>query len=448
MRLINRNFTRLFYGQAVSVVGDFVFDTTLVLWIGTVLLPDNDYAPVAIAGVMIAVALGTLLVGPAAGVYVDRWNHRTTMMAADAARATLILLLAVVALLPSDAITVGAKLALIYTTVLLATGVAQFFNPSRFALLSRLVPETDRAKASGILQATGYTAAIVGPPLAAPLLFTMGAPLALFLNALSFMASFLLVRSVRPAPVPNLSEGLDASGTQEATLRRFISELRDGTRFVFGSPVLRMLLIAVAVAAFGAAALNELNVFFLPENLHAKASLYGTLGMGEGLGAVAGALAAGRLCRRFRDVHVFGVGLALVGLGLVFYARLETIWAAVPVIALIGVPLGAINAAMAPILLPATPEAYIGRAISTFAPVQQLASMMSAIGAGWLVSTAWRDFHHEMAGISFGRIDTVFLLAGSVIMISGLFATVALRKADPPAHASPTADMAAQRVAP
>ena len=38
MLLINRNYARLWYGQAVSLVGDFVFDTTLVLWVGTVLL--------------------------------------------------------------------------------------------------------------------------------------------------------------------------------------------------------------------------------------------------------------------------------------------------------------------------------------------------------------------------------------------------------------------------
>jgi hypothetical protein len=34
----NRNFVRLWAGQAVSIVGDFVFDTTLTLWIGVVLL--------------------------------------------------------------------------------------------------------------------------------------------------------------------------------------------------------------------------------------------------------------------------------------------------------------------------------------------------------------------------------------------------------------------------
>jgi hypothetical protein len=96
------------------------------------------------------------------------------------------------------------------------------------------------------------------------------------------------------------------------------------------------------------------------------------------------------------------------------------------------VPLGAINAAASPILLRATPQEYLGRAIATITPVQQLASMASAIGAGWLVSTAWRDFHHVVMGVTFGRIDTVYLLSGLAIVISGLYATVALTRADAP----------------
>ncbi|MFE9423624.1 hypothetical protein ACFYNO_11760 [Kitasatospora sp. NPDC006697] len=112
------------------------------------------------------------------------------------------------------------------------------------------------------------------------------------------------------------------------------------------------------------------------------------------------------------------------------YARLDSLWIAVPVIALIGVSLGAINSALSPILLRATPREYLGRAISTFAPVQQLASLTSAIGVGWLVSTAWRNFHHQVAGVRFGRIDTVYLIGGFAILLSSVLALAVLRRAE------------------
>ncbi|HEX5497035.1 MAG TPA: hypothetical protein VFX70_20930, partial [Mycobacteriales bacterium] len=59
--LINRNYARLWYGQAASLLGDFMFDTTLVLWVGTVLARGQSWAPVAVSGVLVAVAVGTLV---------------------------------------------------------------------------------------------------------------------------------------------------------------------------------------------------------------------------------------------------------------------------------------------------------------------------------------------------------------------------------------------------
>lgn len=430
MRLINRDFARLFYGQAISVVGNIVFDTTLVLWISTDLLPGDAYAPVAVSGVMIAVAVSAFAVGPVAGVFVDRWNPMRTMMVTDGLRALLIAFLAVLAALPHDTLPAGPTIILIYLIVFLANSGAQFFNPSRMAVVSEIVPEQERARATGILQATGYTAAIAGPPLAAPLLFETGATVALALNAASFVVSFLTIRGLRVSLPALGSRAPSAEPDAGAPLRRFRAEFRSGIRFVVHSPVLRVLLMSLAVATFGSATLNALNVFFIPENLHAKAGWFGTIGMGEGAGALTGALVAGRLCRRFRDITVFGAGLTLVGIGLVVYARSPSLWVAVPVIVVIGVPLGAINAALSPILLRATPREYLGRTVSTFVPVQQLASMVSAVAAGWLVSTLWRNFHHRVAGIAFGRIDTVYLLGGIAITVSGVLASVMLRSAE------------------
>jgi MFS family permease len=439
MRLINGSFTKLFYGQAVSYVGDYVFDTGVVLWISTVLIPHGSYAPAAVSGVMIAVAVGVLTVSPVAGVFVDRWDKRRTMLVADLLRAVLIGLLALVASLPAGSLPTGVVLALVYAVVLLATAAAQFFNAARFAFVSGLVAEDERARATGILQATGYTAAIVGPPLAAPLLFGLGASWTLVVNALSFAASFAMVRAVRPAVVESRPAAPPDGTAQASALTRFLAELWEGVQVVTRNQVLRVLVGTLAVLTLGAATLNSLNVFFVPRNLHADASWFGTIGMGEGVGAVIGALSGGWLCRRFRDVTVYGVGLALVGAGLAVYARAGTLWAAILVIALIGLPLGAINTALSPILLRATPQEYIGRVISTFGPVQQLASMVSAVATGWLMSTGWPDFQGTVAGMSVGPIDTLYSVGAVAIVASGLYAVIALRSSDAPAVAPASA---------
>ena len=85
--LANRDFVLLLCGQTVSNFGDIIFDTTLTLWIAVRIAATTAWAPVAIGGVLAAATLPVLFVGPIAGVFVDRWNQRNTMLAADALRA-------------------------------------------------------------------------------------------------------------------------------------------------------------------------------------------------------------------------------------------------------------------------------------------------------------------------------------------------------------------------
>src|SRR5689334_17309542 len=88
--LINRNYTLLWLGSNISLVGDILFDTVLTLWIGTQ-LRNQSYAPLAISGIALAAALPALVVSPFAGVFVDRWQKHRTMRIMDMLRTILVL---------------------------------------------------------------------------------------------------------------------------------------------------------------------------------------------------------------------------------------------------------------------------------------------------------------------------------------------------------------------
>ncbi|GAA4203534.1 MFS transporter [Actinocatenispora rupis] len=422
MLLVNRAYARLWAGQAVSTVGDHVFDTTLVLWIGTVLLRGRSYAPVAVSGLLAVVALVTMLVAPVAGVFVDRWDRRRTMLAADLVRAGLVAALAAVAFLPAGTLPATTLVALAYAVVAVTAAAAQFFNPARLALIGQVVADpADRSRAAGIGQATQSAAAIVGPPLAAPLLFTVGVRWSLLLDAVTFLVSFLAVRAVR----------VRAVATDPAGVRRGLwPEFRAGLAFVGGSRVLRAVLVAVAVATLGTGALNTLNVFFVGTNLHAATRWYGTLDMAVGIGAVAGALLAAAVAARLGNARVFAVGLLVVGLGIVAYARVTALWPALVLLVVVAVPLGEVNTVLGPILLRTVPAHLLGRVVSVLNPVQQVASLAGTALSGWLASTVLLGFHAAPLGVPFGRIDTVFVLAGLLIVAGGGYATVALRGTD------------------
>ncbi len=191
----NRNWRLLWLGQSVSATGDMVFYVTVLLWIATVIAKGLPWAPAAASGALIATAAPVLVVGPLAGVFVDRWDRRRTMLVADAARFVLVSSLLVLPMLRHQ-LPVGAQLAILYAVLAACSCFAEFFNPSRLAVVGAIVPPEQQPQASSLLSAASSLAQVIGPPIAAPLLFTLGVQWALIFNAASFLFSFICIRAI------------------------------------------------------------------------------------------------------------------------------------------------------------------------------------------------------------------------------------------------------------
>jgi MFS family permease len=426
----NRDWRKLWLGQAVSLVGDSMFDITMLLWVATVIARGRPWAPAAATGVLMAAAVPVLAVGPVAGVFVDRWNRRRTMLAADAFRLVLIIsVLAVPAI--GHAFGTGPELTAVYLAVGLESGAAQFFNPSRLAIMGRIVSTPgDRAKASGLLQATGSLAAIIGPPAAAPLFFASGARWALIADALSFAGSLAAIAAMRvPEAGRPEAAGLDPAGTALAAAppAGFRQEFLAGARFFASSRVLVALCGGVVITTLGTGALNALEVFFVTGNLHTAARWLGVVYAATGAGAVLGALLGGWAAARIGAARVFYLGLIGGGIVLGAFSRLGQFSVAVAVVALAGLMFGAINAAVPPLFLAVIPQQLIGRVMAIFNPLQQLAGLTSMALAGFLASTALRSLHADIAGVTFGPMDTIFGFSALLITVAGFAVIVPLR---------------------
>ncbi|WP_326701373.1 MFS transporter [Streptomyces sp. NBC_01754] len=427
LTLINRDYTRLWVGQAVSSIGDAVFSTTLVLWVATVLTKDKSWAPMAVSGVLLATGTAVLFVGPLAGVFVDRWDKLSTMLRTEVVRGALVALLAAVSFLPVSALPVGVWLALVYVTVLTLNASSQFFTPARFAVIADLVTgDADRARAAGIAQATSQTAWIVGPPLAAPLLFTAGLQWALLFNALSYAVSYVAIRSINT--IPAAAAPAEPGGTKGATAHRsgLLREFAAGLRYFAHSRFLVTLVLIAVIGQFGIGTLSTLNVFFATENLHMSTHLFGYVGTAMGLGGIVGALCAGRVVQWFGARRTTWIGLLVSGALLVLYSRQTGFLGGIVLLCAFTVPLTMLNTAMAPLLLAAAPAEYRGRVIAVFYPVTQLASMLAAVLSGWLAGSVLRDVAGYVLGLRFGAIDTIFAVSGLIVVLSGVYAWAAL----------------------
>src|SRR6516164_681389 len=167
---INRNFALLWWGQVISNVGDYAWDTALVLWVATFLVVGQSWAPLAVSGVVLAAALPQIIVGPFAGVFVDRWDKRQTMVAMAALQAIVAVLLVLPAanfslpLIGHVQLPLFWRLGVIYTDVVLLTIFAQFFIPAQLALIKDIVPKPRQDQALETFQAIQGLAIIIGPP--------------------------------------------------------------------------------------------------------------------------------------------------------------------------------------------------------------------------------------------------------------------------------------------
>lgn len=427
--LINRNYGLLWIGQTISLFGDEVFDFTLLVWFAAVLSrrPDGTsapWAPLAVSGILIATTIPFFLVGPLAGVFVDRWDKRRTMLWMDALRALLIALSLLAAdivplpLFPGGILPLPARLGLVYVVVFLVSACSRFFAPARLALIGDLVQEQDRPRASALAQGSAAAALVVGPLLAAPLLVAFGVQWALLIDALSFVASFLGIALVR---APEAARSV-ARGERGHVGREFVA----GFRFAFTNRLLSTLIIALCISSLGFGAVHALYVFFTRDNLHASVSAVGLVGALFGAGGITGAILWGAFAQRVGLVRLFCISVSGFGLALLVEARMTSLVPGLALFFLIGVAQAGLQVAFGPLVLAAAPREMIGRVMAIVDPALRLAELLSVGLAGYLASTVLLGFRGTLLGFSFGPLDTLFLGSGLLMLLGGVFATVRL----------------------
>ncbi len=425
-RLINRNFSLLFVGQAISLIGDQVSGYTMLLWIVTIIARDQSWAPLAVSGIMIAGMIPNLVVGPIAGVFVDRWNHRITMLRMDIIRAVLIAsLLLFTGILPlpffnSGHVPVQWQLGAIVVVTLFISVCSQFFSPSYMGLVATIVPEEQRPQAISLGQTLQSFASILGPPLAAPLLLSFGIQWALVVDFLSYLVSLLTLQRIRSIA--------DTSPPQTVVHGSVRSEFVEGLHFSFSNSIIRMLIVTSAIASLGIGAFDALYIFFIQRNLHADVKLAGIIGAGLAVGTIVGSLFAGKICSFFGAKRTLYGSLLTIGIIVLVLSRLTSFIVAVGIVFLLGFALATLRVAGAPMLLKETPRHMIGRVVTVMNPLTTVATLISTVIAGYLAGVLLAKLDLNALGMRFGTIDTIFIGVGIMFLLSGFYSYRVARK--------------------
>ena len=282
------DFLKLWAGQTISVFGSQI--TALALPLTAVL---NLQATPAQMGMLRAThSASSVMAGLFAGVLADRIRRLPILIGTDLGFAVL-----------AGSIPVAAFLGLLrieqlYLVQFFSGVVAIFSDVTHFAFLPSLAQRHQLVEANSKLQTTSSAASIAGPGLAGVLIQLITAPMAIILDAISFLVSALFIWRIRtsePAPAP------------VASRKSVQAEIGEGLSFVFSNPTLRPLAEALAIHFLFNGLIFSVFILYASRELKIESAMLGVVFAAIGLGFLIGALAAGRVARRY------GVGPTMLG---------------------------------------------------------------------------------------------------------------------------------------
>ena len=273
-------FRKLWVASAIDDVGSQVSALALPL-IAAVTL---GATPWQMGMLSAAGSAPTLLVGLFAGVWVDRLRRKPVMIAANLGSAALLLTIPLAS---------GAgvlRIEILYLVTLSAGALTVVFDVAHLAFIPSLIGRDRLIEANSRIESTWSAAQVAGPGFGGVLIGAVGAPVAVLLDALSFVGSALLIgrtRVTEPRPAPR---------DQRAGI---VSEIREGVRVVFTHPILRVLGGSTATANFFGRMFMAVYILYMTRDLGLGAVGVGLVLATGGLGSLAGSLVAEPAARRF-----------------------------------------------------------------------------------------------------------------------------------------------------
>jgi MFS transporter, DHA3 family, macrolide efflux protein len=307
LRLVgNRNFSLLWTGQLISLLGDRIH----VIALGALVLSRGGALEVGITFAMTAIP--SVILGPLAGVLVDRWDRRRTMIACDVVRAALVLAVPV-----AFEIHIG----LVYAIAFLLATVTLLFRPAKTAVIPSVVGDRDLVAANSALSVPETAADLIGFPVAGMIVTALSAVLgaAFVLDAGTYIVSAVLIWAmILPRQVDEAQERISVGAVWR--------EMGEGFAFLRGERTLlaNTLLSTLAQVAVGAEIVVSLVYArdVVDRGAMSFEQMYSLLLTAIAVGSVLAGIAVGAIGERIAKgplviAGFIGMGLSLVAAGLV-----------------------------------------------------------------------------------------------------------------------------------
>lgn len=397
--LRQRNFSLLWFAGLISMIGDWMLRIALPVYVF-----ELTNSTLATGLMFMAGTLPRLLFGSVAGVFVDRWDRRQTMIIAN--------LLMALGLLPLLLVNSLEMLWIVYVVAFVQSLISQFFGPAENALLPLLVGEQHLLTANALNSLNNSFARLIGPALGgfvAALFSLTGTALA---DAATFLLAGLLIAliCIPVAEEPKVER-------KPISFTAVWQEWLAGLRLIRHRRVVTLLFFIAATISIGEGVMSVLFVPFVTDVLNAEALQLGWLMSAQAIGGLLGGVVIARLGERISPVRLLApcaVLFGLLDLAIFNYpAFLPGITIALILFVLVGIPGAGFSGSFSTLAQSHVEDAYRGRIFGAF---DTTFALMMLFGMGFA----------SVSGDVFGIVP-VLNIQGYGFVVAGLLAFVALR---------------------
>jgi len=407
--LFKKNFFSLWTGQIISEFGDRLNQMALI----ALVYSKHPGSVLALASLLFFIVIPVFVIGPFAGVYVDRWDRKRVMIISDIVRALLVL-----------AIPIFVHLDMmwpVYFVVFLIFSATRFFLPSKMAFIPSIVSEEKLVVANSLSNTTRMIATVLGFALAGYIVKWIGHMWGFYLNSISYLVSAFFIAAITPKKkLAAVKEDLHKTKEIiEKSIRRDVwSDIVEGFKYVFKRSRMKIVTGTLFLLMAGAGSIFCIIIVFIQESFGSVTEDLGLFGMFLGVGLFLGTILYGKFGQKRSHITAIFASIALCGAAInlfAFYASRD------PKILMGGILIMFVGAAVAPVMT------CTNTLIQILIPDNARGRIFSAIEA--IMHLAFLAFMFLTAYLSrFLTNFTILVTSGAVFTIIGVTGYLQVRK--------------------
>lgn len=359
---------RVWYAQIVSLFGDWL----ALFAVMAVVTFAMQGTPRQIIGVQIAYMLPIVLIGPIAGVFVDRWPLKPTLIASDLLRAGLAVLLIA-----------ASSIWQLYVVLAALSCVSAFFGPAQQVTIRTHVPANGLISANALMQIAFMGSRIIGPGAAGAIVASLGPSVCYGVDVASFGVSACLIGSVA---IRRVVAAPAATASSSSRIHQIWIDMRQGVSFIVHHAAVLFVVLAMAAGLFTIGCFGPLIAIYVRDSLKATERLFGIVSGMVGFGLLVGTQVIRKAAQTVPDHVLVLSGLGGIGLGALLLGSVPYAGAALAATFTIGLAFAAIMVPAQTLLQRETPHEMIGRVSSTNISVAFSAQILGLALSGLLAS--------------------------------------------------------------